>query len=429
MSTPAYPIDTLGRPISDGYSLKPADLHSRVETDCGIPFSLNASNGFTTEVSVKWSWSSEQYAAFCAFYRNDLKDGSIAFTAAESLLYNTLGSVTYRFKEPFKATQNGWAHWEVSATLETVDFDVMSESGFTTEWENADAKVPPQIATQPSNVSIYIGNPFSLSVTASSVDPFQVLFGNPTTDTSENPVQSFHRGSTDGFALPQQSRKTPITVTQIPVVWEMDNDAKYIFVGWWHYTLKNGADWFDLYTEFKGVWQTIKVRFIGAITFEYQDVNRWKISGTVETVENNYLAPADCPDLLAPDGHVPTITTQPSDISVAAGSSATFTVVAENDEFSGDTLNYQWYKVVTVTTTTSIVVYITKYYGTQPYQEPLTISNTTTKSTTTKIDGATSASYIIEGVTNSDSANTQYYVIVSNAYGSVQSNNAKIILT
>jgi hypothetical protein len=79
----------------------------------------------------------------------------------------------------------------------------------------------------------------------------------------------------------------------------------------------------------------------------------------------------------------PTITTQPASLTVSAGSSASFTVVA-----SGSSLTYQWYK------------------------------------DSTAISGATSATYSITSAAASDAGS--YYVVVTNSTGSVTSSTVTL---
>jgi len=83
----------------------------------------------------------------------------------------------------------------------------------------------------------------------------------------------------------------------------------------------------------------------------------------------------------------PSITTQPSSVSVSSGSSATFTVVATG---SG-TLSYQWYK------------------------------------DSTAISGATSASYTVSSASSSDAGS--YYVVVTNSAGSTTSSSATLTIS
>jgi len=83
----------------------------------------------------------------------------------------------------------------------------------------------------------------------------------------------------------------------------------------------------------------------------------------------------------------PTITTQPASLSVTAGSSATFSVVASGS----DTLSYQWRKG------------------------------------SSAISGATSSSYTISSVASSDAGS--YDVVVTNSVGSVTSSAATLTVT
>ena len=85
-----------------------------------------------------------------------------------------------------------------------------------------------------------------------------------------------------------------------------------------------------------------------------------------------------------PAATAPTITTQPANQTVTAGQTATFSVVA-----SGSSLTYQWRK------------------------------------NGTNISGATSSSYTTPATTTADSGST-FSVVVSNAGGSVTSNNATL---
>jgi hypothetical protein len=82
----------------------------------------------------------------------------------------------------------------------------------------------------------------------------------------------------------------------------------------------------------------------------------------------------------------PTITTQPTSVSVASGSSASFSVVA-----SGSSLTYQWYFA------------------------------------SAAISGATSATYSISSVASSNAGS--YYVIVTNSAGSVTSSTVTLTIT
>ncbi|NKF22098.1 DUF3500 domain-containing protein [Solimonas marina] len=82
----------------------------------------------------------------------------------------------------------------------------------------------------------------------------------------------------------------------------------------------------------------------------------------------------------------PTISTEPSSVSVAVGSSATFSVTA-----SGGTLSYQWYKAGSA------------------------------------ISSATSSSYTISSVTSDDAGS--YYVVVTNSYGSTTSSTATLTVS
>ncbi|HTL52488.1 MAG TPA: hypothetical protein VL860_07945, partial [Planctomycetota bacterium] len=86
-----------------------------------------------------------------------------------------------------------------------------------------------------------------------------------------------------------------------------------------------------------------------------------------------------------PAGTAPSITTQPSNQTVTAGATATFSVVASGSA----TLTYQWQKG------------------------------------TTNIGGATSASYTTPATVTGDSGST-YRVIVTNGFGTATSNNATL---
>lgn len=116
------------------------------------------------------------------------------------------------------------------------------------------------------------------------------LFGYPSGDGYGEEAQSSSlRGKTEGYARPAMRRNSPITVTQVPIKWEMSQSDKILFDAWYHYKLVDGAGWFWIYTQFHGVWQYIKVRFVESISMEYESVDWWQVSGTLETVEYNYL--------------------------------------------------------------------------------------------------------------------------------------------
>ena len=230
------------------------------------------------------------------------------------------------------------------------------------------------------------------------------LFGNIQSDGyQENPQSSVLRGKTSGYARPSISRKSPITVTQLPVKWKMSQANKILFDAWYHYKLVDGAAWFWIYTEYQGKWQYIKSRFIETINLKYEKTDWWEISGTVETVPAynppydtpsdagfNYLARLDCPSLAVPEGvMIPIITDQPDDWTGSIGAKVTLNVVATTNAQSGP-LTYQW------------------YFG------------------GVKIAGATAASYVITSMASGNEGN--YYVVVSNDVGSVQSATAGVIL-
>lgn len=219
--------------------------------------------------------------------------------------------------------------------------------------------------------------------------PFDV-FGNPASDGYGEQAQSSSlRGKTDGYARPAMRRNSPNTVTQVPVKWEMSQANKILFDAWYHYKLVNGAAWFWIYTQFHGVWQYIKVRFVESISVEYESVDWWQVSGTLETVEYNYLPLADCPTLVAPtniDTLLPIITDQPDDVSQATGTTVALSVTATT---TTGTLSYQW------------------YFG------------------STALVGATSASYEF---TLSDTTDGGYHVVVSNDVGHVTSRTAGVII-
>jgi len=152
--------------------------------------------------------------------------------------------------------------------------------------------------------------------------------------------------------------------------------------------LVDGAAWFWIYTQFHGVWQYIKVRFVERISVEYESVDWWQVSGTLETVEYNYLPLADCPVLVIPSASELTIVSGPSNAVAAINANVTLSVVVLSDEFSG-TVTYQWYGNGTL------------------------------------ISGATSASYTFQ---KSSVGSYTYYVIATNDYGSKTSGTATVTI-
>ena len=356
MTAPAFPVSQLGRPTVN-YSLKPDDLRVRADTVSGLANSYNGSNAALTTISVKWEWGADNYAVFQDWYRNDCKDGSIEFTIAEMYLFGSMGGLKARFTAPPKATYKAWNHYSVSATLETRTTDYITEA-------TLDAALPT--------------DPHTDNVTWPSD-----LFGYPSGDGYGEEAQSSSlRGKTEGYARPAMRRHSPITVTQVPVKWEMSQEKKILFDAWYHYKLVNGAAWFWIYTQYHGVWQYIKVRFVESISVEYEPVDWWQVSGTLETVEYNYLPLADCPTLVAPTDIV--ITDQPDDVSQATGTTVTLSVTATTET---GTLSYQW------------------YFG------------------STAVSGATSATY---SFTLSGTTDGGYHVVVSNDVGHVTSRTASV---
>lgn len=217
------------------------------------------------------------------------------------------------------------------------------------------------------------------------------VFGNPASDGYGEEAQSSSlRGKTEGYARPAMRRKSPVTVTQLPIKWNMSQANKILFDAWYHYKLVDGAGWFWLFTDFHGELNyMIKVRFTESISLKYESVDWWEISGTIETVEYNYLPLADCPTLVVPSGIAkPVITDQPDDVTQATGTTVTLSVTATTNEYSGE-LSYQW------------------YFG------------------STAVSGATSASY---SFTLSDTTDGGYHVVVSNDVGHVTSRTASVAI-
>ena len=391
MTAPAFPVSQLGRPTVN-YSLKPADLRVRADTVSGLASSYNGSNAALTTISVKWEWGAHNYAVFQDWYRNDCKDGSIEFTIAEMYLFGSMGGLTARFTAPPKATYKAWNHYSVSATLETRTTDYITEATLDAAWTNAEPSSI-TITAHPQSISVVLGESISLSVLAredvQDAITFQTLFGNPSGDGYGEQAQSSSlRGKTEGYARPAMRRNSPITVTQVPVKWEMSQANKILFDAWYHYKLVDGAAWFWIYTQFHGVWQSIKVRFVESISVEYEPVDWWQVSGTLETVEYNYLPLADCPTLVAPSASELTIVSGPSNAVAAINANVTLSVVVSSDEFSG-TVTYQWYGNGTL------------------------------------ISGATSASYTFQ---KSSVGSYTYYVIATNDYGSKTSGTATVTI-
>ena len=104
---------------------------------------------------------------------------------------------------------------------------------------------------------------------------------------------------------------------------------------------------------------------------EYESVDWWQISGTLETVEYNYLPLADCPTLIV-SSQAPHFTIQPEDQIGQSGETITFLPTITGD-FPRE---YQWYAndaVITgETSLTYSVILTTSNYDTA-YK--LTVSN------------------------------------------------------
>jgi hypothetical protein len=107
-------------------------------------------------------------------------------------------------------------------------------------------------------------------------------------------------------------------------------------------------------------------------------------AGSYDVVVTNSLGSVTSTAAVLTVGIVPTITTQPVALTVAAGSPATFSVVATGS----DTLTYQWRKA------------------------------------STNIAGATAASFTIPAVAAADAAS--YDVVVTNTYGTATSSVATL---
>lgn len=367
MTAPAFPVSQLGRPTVN-YSLKPDDLRVRADTVSGLANSYNGSNAALTQISVKWEWGADNYAVFQDWYRNDCKDGSIEFTISEMYLFGSMGGITARFTAPPNATYKAWNHYSVSALLETRTTDYITEA-------TLDAALPT--------------DPHTDNVTWPS-DLFGYTSGE---GYGEEAQSSSLRGKTKGYARPAMRRNSPITVTQVTVKWEMSQANKILFDAWYHCKLVDGAAWFWIYTQFHGVWQYIKARFIESISIEYEPVDWWKISGTLETVpcvgqseQIPYLPIADVGSIPS-SGYIHLlITTQPESQSLRIGSTLSLSVSATGNY----PITYQWY-----------------FNG-------------------SAITGATSQMYTVNSIKLSTAGT--YYVVVQNAEEIVTSDNAIIYI-
>ncbi len=325
MSLPDFPSSTLGPPLAASYSLSLNDRRVRSETHSGLPTSYNASNASSAQIALSWQWSSEQYAAFNAWYSSDCKSGGSYFTIGSIYLFNTLGPITARFVEPPKASVSGWDTYTVKATLETTNSGYISEA-------TLNAALPPE-----PHADKYT---FPIS-----------LFGNPSISGDEQESLPYSRGSITGYALPSLKRRSQQSVTRRSITWEMPQDDKILFDAWFHYKLKDGADWFWLYYKIRGVWTYSKVRFVDSVDVFYLHVDWWRISGTLESVDSNYAPLADC-DVIYPSSDVEAplaIGEQSQSGDYNEGDSVTLTVSPIGGGGSGGgsstvTYTYQWYK-------------------------------------------------------------------------------------
>lgn len=315
MSTPAFPVSTLGMPASN-YSMAPKDVTMRGKTRDGLAHVSRVSTAGYTEINVEWSWSAAQYAEFQDWYRDDCKDGTISFTIANLYHNNDLATLTARFKDQYRCVYETWEHYRVSATLEVPTHDYISEATL-----NAALPIDPHTdaPTWPAS-----------------------LFGNPLTEWELDPQPSAVKGSSSGYAMPAIARKSSISITYATLSAEMSNANRIMFEAWWHYKLSDGVKWFWLYCPLHGVWKYAKVRFTEPAQTSYRPVDWWHVSAVIEIVEYNYIPLADCADMI-PGGFLPVITVHPASANVVIGVSHTLSVTVTNDETLSGSLRYRWY--------------------------------------------------------------------------------------
>lgn len=97
---------------------------------------------------------------------------------------------------------------------------------------------------------------------------------------SLKPTQAFLRTNMDAGPA-RQRRRFSVVPTTVPVSFVLSEEGFATFQAWWHFTISDGAGWFNVsLLNGKGM-TTCEARFTGA--YESSLVGRdWAVSGTLE---------------------------------------------------------------------------------------------------------------------------------------------------
>lgn len=213
------------------------------------------------------------------------------------------------------------------------------------------------------------------------------VFGEVTDDFGWQQDDLIARGNTDGGDFPFTKRFSHVSSTTAQWGIEVSRANMNLFYAWGLYKLAGFKKWFKVELPYGGTTQTVTARFSEPPKASFKgrgdaDEGLWTISGELEIYEVNYWALADCDSLpeLIPE---PVLLSQPYDVICKVGDSIRLFASAKGD----DRLLYSWYLF-------GELVH-------QSYSNDYEFQVTTTNFGT-------------------------YYCVVSNVYGSVQTNNCYV---
>ncbi|MGN7613053.1 hypothetical protein ACQZV8_13320 [Magnetococcales bacterium HHB-1] len=120
-----WPV-TLPLPTTSGYGVVPQEAVLRTDMEAGPARQRRRFTQTSTEISVRWRFTKQQYALFEAWYKHRAQEGGTWFNMA---LKGGIGITDHdcRFKEPFTASLENNLVWIVTSKLETRERPTLNE--------------------------------------------------------------------------------------------------------------------------------------------------------------------------------------------------------------------------------------------------------------------------------------------------------------
>lgn len=271
-------------------------------------------------INVSWQFTRSEFAVFENWFANDLAGGVLVF----GIPWNAAPDEVYRFAHGrYEARQDHWGKFAVSAALEVLEthfsnattvppvapwlrlvINPVSSQQLTFSHRNArltantdDESTTTLRVYNPTSPDLYI--PFGIRqtglgdilVTSEDADPPVVLppavwpstlpaAVSGFTDSSERPVA---RIEMDGGHV-RQAQRFDASAKEYNASWDLSAAQLQTFETFFHVTLQNGSREFTIPLPVDGTFNPVPVRFNGGYATQYQPVNRFRVTATLDRV-------------------------------------------------------------------------------------------------------------------------------------------------